>query len=47
MPGYIGVEGNERANKVAKAVTEMRDILGFPQRFISLTHIGRTVTERK
>lgn len=43
----MGVEANERANEAAKKAAETRGIQRCPERFTSLAHIGRTVTERK
>lgn len=47
VPGQKGVEGNERADEAAKAAAEAVGVRRCPERFTSLAHIGRTVTERK
>lgn len=44
--GHMGVKGNERADKAAKIVADLKGIQECPERFTSLAHIGRTATKR-
>lgn len=46
-PGYLGVEGNEQANRTAKAAPVGTGARRCAERFTSVTHISRSVTERK
>lgn len=46
VPGHMRVKGNEKVEKAAKAVAKRPDTRMFLERFISLTYVGRTVTER-
>lgn len=47
VPGHNGVEGDERAEEVAKMAAEAAVIHRCPERFTSLAHIRQTVTEKK
>lgn len=47
VPGHMSVEWNERADEAAKMAPEKRGIREYPERFTSLTHIRRSVTETK
>lgn len=47
MLGHMEVEGNERASEIAKEAAERANRKKCLERFTSLTHIIRTITERK
>lgn len=47
VPGHMDVEGNKKANEVVKEAAEAAGTRRYPEQFSSLTHIGRTITERK
>lgn len=47
VPGHIDVKGNKKTEKAAKKVAELPDTRRYPEHFVSLTNIGRTVTEGK
>lgn len=46
VSGHMGVEGNEKGNEVAKEATEKAGIRTCPEMFISLAHVGLTISER-
>lgn len=41
------VKGNKKANEAAKKAAERVDTRRCPERFLSLTHVGCTILERK
>lgn len=43
----MGVEGNEKAHKMANETAEKAGTARYPECFPSLTHIGRKISERK
>lgn len=47
VPGHMSVEGNQSPDKTTKEATEKAGTQRCPERFTSLTHVGRTILERK
>lgn len=45
ISGYMGVKRNEKVDEAAKEVAEKSGTRRGPERFASLTHVNRTITE--
>lgn len=45
--GHLSVEGNEQANTTAKEAADGTGTRWYAERFDSLAHINRTISERK
>lgn len=47
VTGHVGVELNEQADRTAKGTAECTGAKRCTERFASLAHINRTLTERR
>lgn len=47
VPGHMNIEGNKKADEAAKKAMEKAGTRRYPERFTSLPHMGRMISERK
>lgn len=47
VPSYIGVKGNMKSDEAVMETTERISTTRCLERFVSLTHVGRTISEIK